>query len=263
MSEIEKKVLKAIKKTGLPTEIKTTKMLGEFKYSVFNQHPYLDKNKNKIRTLDIVAKRHIKKIDVLTGSWLELFIECKKSAKQSWVFYTEPEPISLTLMSFMRQLYDFDYEYNDKLVNPQNKKSNKQKTSDTIDILNRIPTRFKNIESKIALSQENVFNDRDAFRDAQMKLLNAIWHRDEEFKENWSRYKLTLIPIILFSGHIFECHYENGELITPEIEYTRYLAHSLPHQRCPILIDVMTLDYFPKYLKLIEKEFFHHQKKPR
>ena len=97
---------------------------------------------------------------------------------------------------------------------------------------------------KIALSQQNVFGTKQKFHEAQMQLLKALLHRDEENKANSKTSMLKcVIPIILFTGRIFDCYYADGELVTPEIDFTRYLAHGLPHQRFPALIDVMTLNY--------------------
>ena len=54
---------------------------------------------------------------------------------------------------------------------------------------------------------------------------------------------------------MFGCYYESEELRTPKIEYTRHLAHGLPNQKVPALIDVVTLSFFPQY-RLIGKEIF-------
>jgi len=128
-------------------------------------------------------------------------------------------------------------------------------------IFGKIPVSFETLVYKIALSQQNVFLNKkikDEFYEATMQLLKSLWHKDEENKANSEEafpYSLNVIPIIVFDGQMFECYYDDtGELKTPEIKYTRFLSHGLPKQRFPVLIDIVTLSYFPEYLKLIETE---------
>ena len=100
-----------------------------------------------------------------------------------------------------------------------------------------------------------MYKRQEEFYEGKMQVLKALRHKDEEDRTKTSETSAIVIPIIVFDGHIFECYYDDrGELSTPEIEYTRYLAHGLPNQRLPALIDVVTLNYFPEYLKLIENE---------
>jgi len=127
-----------------------------------------------------------------------------------------------------------------------------------VTIFGKIPVRFETIKYKIVLSQQSIFKEKKDFHTGKMQILKALRHKDEEDKANPSEERpspIKVIPIIVFDGHLFECYYDDdGELATPEIEYTRYLAHGLPNQRLPALIDVVTLSYFPEYLKLIENE---------
>lgn len=261
MSSFEEKVKKEILKTGLPTEIKATTILKNVGWSVFNEYPYLDKDENKIRTLDIMAKKQFLKADNIKAddstkisSACELYIECKKSSKQTWVFYTEQLPLSFLKYYISRIVDDVLSKYRFPKLSTQHKIKNQTKHA---NVFSKIPLSFKGLEYKIALSQQNVFSDKKEFYEGKMQVLKALRHKDEEDKAKPKKtsFPVNVIPIILFDGHIFECYYEGRKLITPEIEYTRYLAHGLPNQRYPALIDVMTLNYFPKYLNIIEKEF--------
>jgi hypothetical protein len=264
MSDFEEKVKKAILKTGLPTEIKVTKMLKDAGWSVFNEYPYLDREENKMRTLDITAKKvFLKSKNTEDGSLkidlaCELYLECKKSTKQSWVFYTELFPESFTAFSLSRLSYDIVYgTFNAALRAYLTGIENINGHTEHVTIFSKIPLRFESMKYKIALSQQNVFNEKQEFYEGKMQVLKALLHKDEEEKAKPPKnpFSVKVIPIIVFDGRMCECYYEGGKLSTPEIEYTRYLAHGLPNQRFPALIDVMTLNYFPKYLKFIEKEF--------
>ena len=254
MPSLEERVKKEVLKTGLPTEIMSTEMLRNAGWLVNNECPYLDKDENKIRTLDITATktffRNKLKIKNTLDKTLtcELYIECKKSTKQSWVFYTENFPKSYTDYMLQRLFHDL----NSDLSNAIHKGTKKP-----INIFCQIPFTYENMSYKIAMSQQNIFNKKNEFYEGTMQVLKALRHKNEENKKKPqdSSIPTKVIPIILFDGHIFECYYDQKELITPEIEYTRYLTQGLPNQRIPALIDVMTLDYFPKYLEEIENEF--------
>ena len=183
----------------------------------------------------------------------ELYIECKKSSKQSWVFYTETLPQSYLEFIIHRMVEDI-FSLGTPIMAPL-KKITGQKTH--VNIFSKIPLRYKELNYKIALSQQNVFNDKEEFYEGQMQLLKALSHQNEEEKTKHVNVKfpVKVIPIIVFDGYIFECYYDyKGELNTPQLEYTRYLTHGLPNQRFPALVDIVTLNYFPKYIKLIENE---------
>jgi hypothetical protein len=270
MSDFEEKVKKEIEKTGLPTEILATKALKDNGWNVFNEYPYLDREENKIRTLDINANKTFltktlnsnktqSKIELLC----ELYIECKKSVKSSWVFFTEPMPESFIKFSIERLTYDVVYGiYNEALraYLKSNENLEIEASEEPITIFSKIPVRFEKIEYKIALSHQAVFGNKEnkkEFYEAVMQLLKSLYHRDLE-EANSTSPKTSIknniiLPIILFNGNLFECYYDKGQLCTPQIQYTRYLAHGLPNQRLPALIDVMPLDYFPNYLKLIQE----------
>jgi len=269
MSDFEKKVSREIQKTGLPTEIKATKILQDNGWSVFNEYPYLDREENKIRTLDIKATKGFLKSEKAkaNGSYeidsdCELFIECKKSVKQSWVFHTPSLSESVIDFSIKRIGYDMTFDLSKEIAKIFAKTNELAETEDhkkeRSSIFSKIPLTLKKMEYQIATTHQVVFGGKDDFNEATMQVLKALLHKDEEDKLAHSEpsYQHRVIPMVLFDGTIFKCYYGlNGELLTPKIEYVRYLAHGLPNQKIPALIDVMTINYFPKYLKLIEKEF--------
>ena len=275
----ESRVKKEIEKTGLPTEIKATQILRENGWHVFNEYPYLDQDENKIRTLDILANKpflnikkpvtnnkshrvppfhwELEKRKAEIAFFCELYIECKKSEKHSWVFFTESKGFPETFVKYsLHRLahdtgayvrgYAFDKEWDIK--NIEGHKS----------IFSRTPVIFENLGHKIALSQQSVFGGKEDFHEGVMKVLKSLSYEEKQKADGDSSEfspKDIVIPIILFDGFLFECYYEEGQILTKIIDYVRYLAHGLPNQRLPALIDVMTLNYFPTYLKLIEKEF--------
>jgi hypothetical protein len=98
--------------------------------------------------------------------------------------------------------------------------------------------------------------DKDEIYSAEMQIFKALKYQENKDNQNTAMQnpKKVVVPIILLNGNMFGCFYENDELKTPRIQYTRHLAHGLPHQQIPALLDVVTLEYFPEYVKLITKQ---------
>jgi hypothetical protein len=237
---------------------------------VFNEYPYLDTDENKVRTLDIVANKAFLKNNNAKPNGeteidfsCELYIECKKSEKHSWVFFTETSPAPFIKFALGRLVDDAIYGTFNAVARAYAESQKQVKVKDLekrTSIFSRIPVRFETFRYKIALSQQPVFcskGSKDDFYEAVMQVLKSLSHEEKEKARGESSEFLPkdiVIPVILFDGFLFECYYQKGQIRTPKINYTRYLAHGLPNQRLPALIDVMTSDYFPTYLRRIEKE---------
>jgi hypothetical protein len=259
----ESRVKKEIERTGLPTEIKATDILKKNGWNVFNEYPYLDTDENKVRTLDMVANKvFLKNNDGETeiDFFCELYIECKKSEGHSWVFFTETSPAPFIKFALGRLADDAVYGTFNAVAKAYAELHKEVKVKDLekrTSIFSRIPVRFETFRYKIALSQKPVFCGKDDFFEAVMQVLKSLSHEEREKARGESSEFLPkdiVIPVILFDGFLFECYYQKGQIRTPKINHTRYLAHGLPNQRLPALIDVVASDYFPTYLRRIEKE---------
>lgn len=268
---IESRVKKEIEKTGLPTEIMATQALNAEGWTIFNEYPYLDIDENKVRTLDIVANKAFLKANDNQEKEFDfdchLYIECKKTDQRSWVFYTQTAPLPFLWLSIDQLSYNVVAGTFNKFIEAY-EESNKELTVEGagMSIFSRIPVRLESLSYKIALSQQQVFINngtrgsrgaKDDFYEALMQVLKALSDRERNAKsgkDSKIRVSDFVIPIIIFDGFLFECFFENGELKVSKIDYTRYLAHGLPNQRLPALIDVMTADYFPTYLKNLNEE---------
>jgi hypothetical protein len=249
----ESSIKEAIEKTGLPTEIKVTNLLKAEKWLVFNEYPFLDLEENKIRTLDIRAtnvfftKKYDKKKNPI-HAFLELYIECKKSIKEAWVFHVadfqdNPESFSeLFLKRLVEKL---------KLARPS------KTAQEPLTLLSKIPLLYdqQNIKHKIALSHQ-VIGGKDFLFEAYMQLLKALSYGDAEKTNSSSSLTENLvIPIIIFDGSMYECYFKEGQLQTPKTNFVRSLVYALSSQKLPAMIDIVTLNFLPQYLKMLEKEF--------
>lgn len=281
---IESKVKKEIQKTGLPTEIRVTEALSNEGWTIFNEYPYLDIDENNVRTLDIVANKAFLKANEKQIKEFDfdchLYIECKKTDQRFWVFYTQTSPLPFLWLSIDQLSYDVVAGTFNRVIEAY-EKSNKELTVEGagMSIFSRISVRLESLSYKIALSQQQVsinnskipsqqqvsINDRkrgnkgakDEFYEALMQVLKTLSDRERNAKsgkDSKIRVNDVVIPIIIFDGLLFECFFENGELKVSKIDYTRYLSHGLPNQRLPALIDVMTADFFPTYLKKLNEE---------
>lgn len=267
----EEQIKKVIEITGLPTEIKVSEILKKNKWSISHQFPYLDSDKNIIRTLDLKANRLFKKSNDLKNDTSDnyfnclLFIECKKSINRSWVFATEKIPDNYMDYRIKRLSHDLVYDTYNLTIKSLTKS---EEHTIPINIFNKIPVIYQNIDYNIGLSHEIAFIDikkqkreveraRRNFYVAQMQILKAIAHQEhiimmEDYKK---MQKIDMIiPLIVFNGNMFECYYEKDDLIYKKIDFLRYLTHGLPKQEIPIIIDVTTLNFFPEYLNLLEGE---------
>lgn len=279
-NDLENRVKKAIEATGLPTEIIATKVLTDYHWHVKNEFPYVDTENNRVRTLDIKTETTFLKNKEDTNLKLvwdtpkdaihcELYIECKKS-KKPWVFYLDTLTGADIFFRLDRMIEDMSTNtYNTVLEGLKQSVKDPKIIEDgkrPISIFTRIPAKFKNLNYKIALSHQIAFINstekdkkadqaKDEIYSAEMQIFKAPSYQEQKGKNEHLLYKNNIIiPIILFDGNMFGCYYDNQELCTPKIDYTRHLAHGLPDQKVPALIDVVTLEYFPKYLASITKE---------
>ena len=279
MSSLESKIKKAIEATGLPTEIKVTNMLRKYGWSVYNEYPFLDMQQNKIRTLDVKARKFFKNSSYLNAIKCNednlsctLYIECKSSMKHSWVFHTQSMPESFIDVRISRLSYDAVYGLYDSIIKLYTKSDTlnnemKEKVKTLLEptsIFKKVPLLFNNLEFKIALSHQIVFDNfkkqikngdrvKNNFYDAHMKILKTMKH--EEFEYVNDEEISIVIPIILFNGFILECYYQDNDIKVHKINYTRYLSHGLPNQKIPILIDVVPFENLSYYLEQLDKEF--------
>ena len=249
----ESKIIKEIEKTGLPTEMVTTQILTANGWNVFNEYPYLDSEINQIRTLDIKAYKLIENVALKKpnniGFFSELYIECKKAQKQTWVFFVTDKAKTAASFSHFKA---------NRFIYGLVKKEDVPST-----ILMNIPEEFSEIPYKIALSHQVVGGGKDDFFESKMQIVKALQHEDHE-SDNLtisakdfvkSPMRWSVVPIIVFDGGLFECYFEKEQIRTCETNYVRCLVYGLPTQKIPILIDVVTLKYFSEYLKSLENHF--------
>jgi len=233
MSSLEERVKKEVEKSGMPTEIKVARILRKYDWLVRNQFAYLDTAENKLRSVDIKASKLEPIKDTLLSKEITLYIECKKSIKQSWAFYTE-EFTSLDFIHFLIRHH-----------------------ASNSSVFQLVPTEHKIIKSRIAYSYQILFDRKDDFYEAQMQVLKSLKYSevyDTKTETETILKQRILYPIIVFDGQIFNCNLVDEDIKISEIQFVRYLSNGLSEDYTPVLIDVMTLTYLPIYLEALQIE---------
>lgn len=278
---LEEKILEDLIQRGLNTEITTFEYLKKAGFSVVTQYPFVDPTSNKVRSVDVKAvytKLYSSGSKMGVDKTINLFIECKKSEKEKWVFYTElssPEIVKIT-----RGIVHLRKSLLGKLQRPAHS---------TTDHWASIS------EGKLGFIHMSALTDKHMFFQAQMQVLKAIWYymmRKEEFAPYDADCEMIL-PVIIFEGDMFE-YYSKPALTLEEtlalmmekfpldpkileslkrgmkiasmrkelegfpirrVQHIPFVSNGIPEDPAPVIIDIVTLDYLPTYLGLVKKEF--------
>ena len=248
MSEDEiKRILKDIEKQGFPLEVKTSEVLEARGWEVTNQVAYLDYEKEKYRTVDIVAIKNILLKPSELGFDVHLVIECKKSSKP-WVFYAS------------------DFDLNDPEIRRKAVASNqffiwplehKRKTLEKFFSLITGQFLLQNhlispIFGKLAYIPFEPFTQgqRGSIHKARMQVCNAILDlENRQYQEmNFTfPYGVIFIPVIVLDGHLYT--YKNGELHVEEGLY-----YHVTYVDSAFMIEIVTQDFLDTYLDIFESQ---------
>lgn len=247
MCDEKKKILRNLEKTGFPTEIKATKILslkGEIDLSkpywtVVNQQSYYDDSEGKIRTIDILAERlpsisqRMKREEYKV---CRLYIECKKSDKEKWIFYVRASG---------------PYYLMPGIIETRRTNEDRKYLKDTYNPFDFIPVSYKASNPYIGLSYQIAFRGKDTFYEAQMQALKSLFYSERTIPAP----NFFFIPIVLFDGEMYKYDISGEEEILERISYLRYVSQGIPESPVPVYVDVVDINAFSKYLKIIEDEF--------
>ena len=218
-------------------------------WTVVNQAPYMDKLNKVFRTIDVLAFKFGPKPS-LPG--FQIIIECKKADKHDWVFHTQPKegefyPAFLTIIELFKKLgqpavlgklqdlaksYSIETQLGLKKVSIE--KTNK---------LNNLHFLAKDI--KIALLNVNP-DSRDDFSEAKQQVASILKNMSVE------QSAIVVFPVIVFDGEMYEFYLEEEETKVFPINHVQII--SWQDNVAPCMIDVVRKNYFPEFLKLIEKD---------
>jgi hypothetical protein len=254
------RIRRRVLKTGHPSEIEVGNVLRNNGWIVGNEYPYIDKESSKLRTADVYAM----KLGSSLPLWgVALLIECKKSEKHEWIFYTQQKmkeflPGLYTLVDFLTKLgkSPISDRYGELL-----------KETNTYSLLGARYPAEKRAELLSKVSGIHVLNetirmgvlravtspkgkDKDDFYEATQQVISALQGTSEGVKS------LVVFPVIVFDGEIFEFYQEGNDwkvLPTNHLQFTTF--QKTETGVLPCLIDVVRKTYFPDYLTIIERDF--------
>lgn len=245
MGNEKEKILRDLKNSGFPTEIKVTEYLkskselnllahNKCHWHYINQESYLDGSENKIRSIDlfaIVRWGRILTVKPEENKIIKLYIECKKSDNAKWVFYTKPQSLLAYQVVPILDLSIKDLKYNP---------------------FDYVPVSYNTIKPHIGLTHQIAFRKNDDFYSAQMQALKAIYYCEK--KPQMKDVKTLIIPVVVFEGGMYRYDVTKEDPEIHEIRYLRYQSHGIPESPIPLYVDVVHIDFFSEYIKLIEKE---------
>jgi len=222
----EEKILEGVTEKGMRLEIQVTKILSENHFSVFNQVPYYDPIKKKIRTIDIktsISKINYEKAEFKVEKILTLYIECKKNKQAKLIFFLKSD--LLGKIEVFSRLF--------------------QK-----GVLSQLDRRYFYEGNAIGIIHQVVFGG-DFFYGAQMQVLKSI-----EYLVGQIDNKIELvIPVIVFEGDMYELYLEKDEYKIRPIHFVQFLSSGIPEDNTSVFIDVVDIKVFQTYLELVKKRY--------
>jgi hypothetical protein len=250
-----------IEKSGKPLEMIVSSYLDENQWkSVYNTDTFYDKDEDKLRDVDIVASDgpfNVQNLELETY----LIIECKKDTKYAWVFFTRP---------FDFAIEDISGHYLDEAQMAAKNTENHEILS---TILKDAQLHYKNI-GKVAVTSELVplYPPKDYDPQKQEKPIDLIYKAENQLKKyiDWAidqdiRKRTQLLPYsiemyfpcLLLQGYMYEATLENGKV---KLEKRNHIVletlfrseYSVYEQN--LLIDVVNVDFFNEYQKLIRDD---------
>lgn len=220
------RIKKDLLKSGMPLEVEISSILRQSGWFVIQQAAYMDRDKEEVRTVDIVAFRTKDK------KTLALIVECKKSEKEIWTFHTLPKSsdeylMAISIVGSLMKLHE------SKLSTDMFKKAH-----------------FANMDIKVGTSNYVPFKYRDSFFEAQQQVTKAA----EYFTKKWGKQYL-IYPVIVFDGEMYEFDINGKDLRVGPIEYLHFAGSTKGKTLLPCLIDVLKKSHFLDFLEIIQEEF--------
>lgn len=251
-----KKIEKDIHRSGLPLEIEVSSTLKEYKWELLIHDYYIDEQERKSREIDISA---FKRFDIDSPDYnmfhLSLIIECKRSIKKPWVFYTSEEGERMMFAPFIIRSFGKPRVHKNILSQERWMKESHYF--------------YPEFRKKAIISYEPFKKGKGKkIFEASMQVIKATGYKLKEFtkiiKIAPEKNPLFLMyPITVFDGHLYE-------YISGEIKPVRYLQYLIMHKFITIegritrdifIIDLMRKDFFTDYLKIIDKELINIKNK--
>ena len=247
-----RKIKEDVEKSGFPLEVEVHEILRKFDWRVLHQQLFLDKDTEKERSIDIVAfYADHSPLGAYTLFHMSLIIECKRSVKHPWIFYTVPKE---------KEFFSFPFRPVEHYALPRGYKKKKM-----LDELQKwMP--FSHIYRKNLNGERVALHYYEAFKkgkgkqifDAKNKVLKSLKYRLNESKDFTLKIRkvepdyfplFIFYPVIAFDGHLFELKSMEEDPIP--VNYLQYFA---PTTSASIIIDVVKKEHLHRFLDELNHE---------
>lgn len=241
MGELEEKIKKELLKSGFPLQILCQRCLLEHDWDILEASEYYISDTDIKKGIDITGIS-TDKLDNVTDIDYELFIECKKSEDNPWVFFRENNPINTILSSYICAAHE-------KWPDPCYAKG----------------LHFEKVPSSSIYTMAFKKNRGNQIYEAISSVLLAYHLRQDFLRKHWQSEERENIAIstiivsfitILFDGKLYLADLEeNGTLELTETGSLIYQYKETKATRCySYSIDIVNKDYFPSYLEGLNKD---------
>lgn len=257
MDEIEA-IISDMKKAGFPLEVIAGTQFRNKGWTARHQVFFHDNDENKSRYLDIVAHRAIdENFQQFKRLNYTVIAECKKSDKP-WVFYTPPS-------SFLTEETDIATIAYLKIVSKPSIELRQLKSLYHNHYVSKEPLDRIAVAGYIAFSGEKDSRGYDQIYAATNQVLKALQYMMEWSEGSFKKFAtmpnilIVYYPAIVFDGKMYE--YLLDEKEEPKLTETRYVKYDVAFQSRSerstshnFLVDVVTKDFLPEYIDLLDEE---------
>lgn len=256
------RIIKDMEKSGYPLEIKATSILESHGWNLLNQEGYLDIEKGKWRTIDILAHQsaNTSNSPVYERLHVTLVVECKKSSKP-WVFWVRDKKglrmfrplvasglIKLESKPWLHPLHFEELADCFHYYFPEFKK---------IAIIPYEPfiKKEKGDGKSIVFEAKNQVLKSLLYEENQTRKFCSMEEAREKVKANFKTANsiFVLYPLIIFDGHLYELEYIERK---PKLTLSRYIqfltsfGFPTPDE---FVIDIVEISFLEEYLRVLNK----------
>ena len=261
--DFKKKITESLKKGGFPTELKVGKILDERDWFNISNYIYFDKGKNISREIDFFCSKHSDSNDYLNVRFeAHLIVEVKKSEKP-WAFFIQKNI----------------NEFGEENINHDKFSSVSYKNINHL-IWERLYAGFPTEDCNF-----NSSSYAEVFRDAEIsniykaidsvtkacfhfRITNEIERHKKKTDDSFAndlfevidKQKPSLInvfiPLVVVDGLLLKAELDSdAELTIEETSYVPFTSYYISEYNVEssIIINVVTLEYLPKFLHDLEK----------
>ena len=258
---IEQKIKEDILNSGFPLEIRTAVDLQRHDYIIFPNERYLDPDKKEheldilaIKTIEIeqqVGKESIKGMNVFC-----LIVECKKSFKKPWVFFTRKKNFTDMPRSLFR------LESNCGVNRGFRFTDSSQSLFDKINFssLHFFNNNQKSTSYAVAFTKDENDRSRQIY-DAVISVMKALnWKSQEKRKQlgedgQWATpINWFFFPIIILEGELFEANVSESDVDITKTVRTQLIFNSEKSNLGSAIIDIIKKEDFNHLLSKIESD---------